>query len=108
MNMHTAHIEEVRAMRSSRERVAALLDRYPRLTPTEIREVVDFMKTGSHLEIGLLTSNSALRPKVDAFMADHGAHFRVTVAECVGVIAAIAAFLGVCWLIWEMLGPVQA
>lgn len=107
MTMQTTHIEEVRALRSSREHVADLLSRYPRLSATEVRDVVDFLKTGRHLEIGLLTSNAAVRPKLDAFMADHGRHFRVTFAESAGVLAAIAAFLTVCWLVWELIGPAQ-
>jgi hypothetical protein len=107
MEMQITHPEEVRALRSSRERVAALLARYPKISSRDRREILDFLKTGRHLEIGLLTANAALRPRLDSFMADHNHHFRVTLAESARVLAAISAFLLVCWLLWELIGPAQ-
>jgi hypothetical protein len=38
-------------------------------------------------------------------MADHRKHFRVGVLEGTRVVAAIAAFLELCWLAWETVKP---
>ena len=62
MNYQTTH-EEVRALRSDRERIADLLSRYPRLSHHETGEIVTFLRTGRHLDIGMLTSSERLRPQ---------------------------------------------
>jgi hypothetical protein len=100
MNYQTTH-EEIRALRADRERVADLLERYPRISAEEIREIITFLRTGRHLEIGLLTSNDRLRPNLDAFMHDHKAHLQVKWREAVALIAGVGALLTMCWLIWE-------
>lgn len=87
------------------ERVAALLGRYPDVSKDEDRAILEFMKNGRHLHIGLLTSNEKLQPKLDAFMDDHKKHFRVSAGEAAAVVTAIAAFLLALWLIWELVRP---
>jgi hypothetical protein len=93
--------EEVRALRADRERVADLLSRYPRVTGDESAEILGFLRTGRHLDVGLLTSNEALKPKLDAFMEDHKSHFQVKWGEGALVVAAIAALIVIFWLVWE-------
>ncbi|MGN6154650.1 MAG: hypothetical protein ACTHN4_02820 [Sphingomicrobium sp.] len=100
MNYPAMH-EEVRALRADRERVADLLSRYPDVTPGESAEILGFLRTGRHLDVGLLTSNVALKPKLDAFMEDHKAHFQVKWSEGVMVVAAIVAIIAIFWLVWE-------
>jgi hypothetical protein len=107
MNAHT-HPEEARALRSSRQRVAELLATYPDISRREKAEIVSFMRTGRHLDIGLLTSNVSLRPKLDAFMADHKHHFRIGLGEGAAVTAVVSAVLVVLALLWEVLTPVAA
>lgn len=101
MRTDTNRGEEARAMRLTRERVAELLSRYPRMAKHEVEEVIEFLRYGRHLEIGLLTSNARIRPQLDAFMAEHKAHFRVKWAEGAAVIAAIVAILAMLWFAWE-------
>jgi len=60
------------------------------------------MKTGRHLDIGLLTSDENLRPNLDAFMEDHKRHFRVSIREATAVVVLIAAFIFASWLFWEL------
>jgi hypothetical protein len=91
-------------MSIQRERVSALLSRYPRVTEQEAREILDFLRTGRHLDVGLLTSDEALRPKLDAFMEEYKAHFRVGFGEAAAVIAGIVALMIVLWLAWEYFG----
>lgn len=106
MNAYTQSAMEARAFRSSRQQAAELLDRYPDISEAERAEIVSFIRTGRHIDIGLLTANEKIRPKIDAFMADHKKEFGLGSREVVTVIAAILAFLAFCWLVWEAIGPV--
>ena len=107
MNAHASRIEGGPWL-TGRERVAQLLERYPHVSKNENREILDFMKTGRHLEIGLLTSNEKLRPNLDAFMKDHERHFSVGFREGTAVVVLIAAFLFVLWLLWDLIGSTPA
>lgn len=89
----------------ARERVAALLRRYPDVSKDENREIVEFMKNGRHLDISLLTSNQSLRPKLDAFIEDHRKHFRASFGEAASIVAIVAAFLLAASLFWELINP---
>ena len=101
MTHQSLHVEEVRALRADRHRVADLLGRYPDLTADEVREIIVFMKTGPNLDIGLLTSNVALRPKLDAFMAEHKAHFRLKWTESLAVTAGVFGVPTAAWALSE-------
>lgn len=104
MNAHASRVE-ADSWPITRERVAALLGRYPDVSKDENRAILEFMTTGRHLDIGLLTSNESLRPKLDAFMEDHKRHFRVSFGEAGAIVVAIAAFLLAASLLWELIGP---
>lgn len=95
--------EQVRALRFDRERIAGLIGRYPTISADETNEVLSFLRNGRHLDVGLLTSNDRLRPKLDAFMEEHKSHFRLSVLESFAVLAAIGAFLYGLWLASEAL-----
>jgi hypothetical protein len=97
------HDRRIAASGSKRERVADLVRRYPQITKEEAIEIIAFMRTGRHLDIGLLTSDEEIRPKLDAFMDDHKADFRVRWWESAAVIGTIAVFLMTFWLVWEAL-----
>jgi hypothetical protein len=101
VNYYRTHPEEVRALRLDRERVSDLLARYPSVSDGESHEILSFLRNGRHLDIGLLTSNRRLRPKLDAFMADHKAHFRIGIGEGTAVIGGILLILALLWLVWE-------
>ena len=93
---------EVRAIRATRDRVAQLLSRYPEVTDDDVVEIVEFLRTGRHLDIGLLTADDELRPKLDAFIEEHKGQLRVRLEELAAVIALLAAFLFTCWLLWSL------
>ena len=105
MTAFTTHPEEARAVRATRDRVGKLLSRYPHVTDGDRREILTFMKEGRHLDIGLLTANDNLRPKLDAFMTDHQRHFRIDAGTMLGVLAMLGAAVISCWLLWELLRP---
>lgn len=100
-----ATVIETGPWQTARERVAALLARYPKVAKNENREILEFMKNGRHLEIGLLTSDEMLKPNLDAFMEDHQKHFRMSFGEAAAVVAMIAAFLLAAWLFWTLVVP---
>jgi hypothetical protein len=101
MNARTSH-EEIKAMRMTRDRAASLLTRYPALSRDESKEVLRFLKSARHLDVGLLSSDDAVRPRLDAFLEDHKKHLGVTALEAGWVIGLILAFLAVCWMLWEI------
>lgn len=100
MNLHVSNMQ-VQPDATSREQVADLLERYPHLSQQEVRQILSFLQTARHLDVGLLTASDRLKPKLDAFMNDHRAHFRVGLGEAAGVIAVIVAVLAILWLVWE-------
>jgi hypothetical protein len=108
MTAYTSHIEEVRAVRSTRDHVASLLSRYPHVSDTDRKEILQFMKEARHLEVGLLTANDNVRPQLDAFMDDHKRHFRLDALDVVRGVTVVAAVLMICWLLWELAMPVAA
>ena len=105
MTAYRSHVEEVRAVRSSRERVGELLSRYPHVSDNDRRKIPAFIRDDRHLDIGLLTSNEKLRPKLDRFMKDHKRHFQIDFVDVVRMLAVITAALMICWLLWELVRP---
>jgi hypothetical protein len=100
MNFQTSHA----GMTVGRERVSGLLSRYPKLSEQEVREILHFLRTGRHLDVGLLTSDEAIRPKLDAFMEEHKSHFRLGFGEGTLVTGAIVALIVLLWIAWELIG----
>jgi hypothetical protein len=101
MNARTSH-EEIKAIRTNRDRAASLLTRYPGLSGEETQEVLRFLKTARHLDVGLLSSDDAIRPRLDAFMEDHRKQFAIGLDEAGKVIAALVAVFIVLLLLWEL------
>jgi hypothetical protein len=97
--------EEARAIRSSRARTAELLGDYPRLSESDRREILEFLQTARHLDIGLLSANDQVAPKLDAFMADHRTELGVSPRDAFRAVALIVGFLFTCWLLWTLLAP---
>jgi hypothetical protein len=104
MNAHTTR-EEARAIRLTPEEVADLLSRYPHVSASEAKLILTFLRSGRHLDVGMLTADDGLKPQLDSFMADHARHFRVGFGEGAAVVAGIAALLALCWLVWEAIKP---
>ncbi|HKX91705.1 MAG TPA: hypothetical protein VJM15_04685 [Sphingomicrobium sp.] len=100
MTSYSSRVEEVRAQRSSRERVAHLLSRYPHVSDGDRDAILSFLKGARHLEIGLLSANDNVGPQLDAFMSDHKSHFGPSWLEASAVAGGIAALLAILWLIW--------
>lgn len=104
MNAHTRR-EEVRAIRLDRQQAADLLARYPQVSDAETNLILTFLRTGRHLDVGMLTADEKLKPQLDRFMLDHGKRLRVSFAEGAALVAGIVGFLLLCWLVWEAVKP---
>jgi hypothetical protein len=89
----------------TREQAADLLVRYPHVSDAEAKLILTFLRHGRHLDVGMLTANQSLKPQLDSFMEDHKKHFRIGLGEGSAVVGAIAAFLAICWLIFEAMAP---
>lgn len=98
---YQSHIEDVRALRGDRDRIAGLLSEYPDIAPHETDEILTYLKSARHLDIGLLSSDALAGAKLERFMAEHKSHFQLALGETVGVISAIVAILAIAWLVWE-------
>lgn len=101
------HREEARAIRSTRARAAELLADYPQLSDAGRREILDYLQTARHLDIGLLSSNDQVAPKLDAFMADHRSELGVSPRDAFRSVALIVSFLFACWLLWTLFDPMS-
>ena len=97
---------QANSARPTCDRIAGLLQRYPKVSDADRKEILSFMKEARHLDVGLLTANDNVRPQLDAFMEDHKRHFRLDVFDAARALALIAAILTVCWLVWELFMPV--
>jgi len=99
MNYQTAPTKEIPRPQPSRERVSRLLFHYPRISDQQSREILDFLRSARHLDLGLLTTNEQIRPQLDAFMADHKRHFRLKWTGGLAVVGGIALLLATLWLL---------
>jgi len=97
----------LRAVPSTRDRVAALLGRYPNVSDKHRKEILAFMKEGRHLDIGLLTVDETVRRQLDAFMNDHKRHFQLNGLDILRALGVTAAVMIVCGLILELFMPVS-
>ena len=89
----------------TREQAADLLARYPRVSDSEAKAIVAFLRKGRHLDVGMLTGDEALKPQLDSFMNDHGKELRLGLGEATAAIVGIGGLLFLCSLIWELVKP---
>jgi len=94
--------------RLTRDQVSDLLVRYPYVSDAEAKLILTFLRHGRHLDVGMLTANQAVKAQLDSFMEDHKRHFRIGIGEGSAVVGAIAAFLAICWFIFEAMAPVTS
>jgi hypothetical protein len=102
MNNH-ARLEEPNPGRLDQRRVTELLARYPDVSVDEARAILNFLRTGRHFDVGLLITNSRLKPNLDAFLKDHRSHFEVEPGRAEAVVGIVVLFLFVLWAFWAVL-----
>lgn len=105
MIFYPAEFNAARVNQSWRERTAELVGRYPAVSDEERHEILDFIRHGRHLEIGLLTSNDKLRAQLDAFMSDHQRQLQIRPLDVLRALVVLAAAFIVCALLWSLIAP---
>ena len=93
MKFHAAQVAD-------RERASELLTRYPKVSDEEAGEILQFLRGGRHLDIGLVSSRDGLRPKLDSFIEDPQEHFRLNWREGAAWVGGILVALVTAFLIW--------
>ena len=85
---------------SQAARAEDIFRRYPDISAEEAHEAVTFLKKGRHLDIGLVTGNTDLKPNIDAFRDAHARALGLGLVE----IVAFTAFFGVMLtlLVWAL------
>ncbi|WP_294287942.1 hypothetical protein [uncultured Sphingomonas sp.] len=83
---------------TTRDRMAALLDRHPNLSPPELSEVIDFLARGPIVDRGMLRGDPAYAATIEAIQAEHKSHFRAGFLPTLAVIALITVPLAV--MLW--------
>lgn len=83
------------------KRCEQLLLRYPDIDADETDEIVQFLKKGSHLEIGLLGARDGVRPQLEAFKRDHRKRFALGPREyALFLLMTLTPLAAICWYVW--------
>ncbi len=85
-----------------RTHIEGLLRRYPKTSDAETSEIINFLATGNHLDVGLVSGSDEFREKVARFRAEHARHFRLKLHEIAMFILAIGGPIAV--MAWRYLG----
>lgn len=99
VNQTSRHISPVNEARMAR--IEALLRRYPELTDDEIQELLLFVRKGPALELGLLSGNDELKPRLDRVRADHHGAFAIGMKEIAVIAALVAVIVLAIVLLWD-------
>jgi hypothetical protein len=85
-----------------RQHIEALLRRYPVTSEAETTEIITFLATGNHLDVGLVSGSDEFAEKVARFRAEHRSHFRLKLHEAALFMLAIGG--PVAAMAWRYLG----
>jgi hypothetical protein len=85
---------------TAREEAAALIDRYPNVSETELARLINLYRGFSALDSALIVSDDRLGPKLDNFYADHRSKLRLPLRQYAGLVAyAMLAVIAVAWAV---------
>ena len=86
----------------SLEEVQSLLGRYPEVDQHERDRIAHFLRRGSPIDIGLLSSNPEVWRAASTFKAQHPSYFSISTRVYIGWIIAIASLAAVMLFIKDM------
>ncbi len=72
-----------------RQRMEHLLRRYPDLSQEETKELLTFLRSGPHLDVGLVTGEDEFREKVRDIRTRYRSEFRLKLRESIFFVALI-------------------
>lgn len=93
---HTRPLDDDRMVR-----IEALLRRYPGLTDEEMHELLQFVRKGPALEIGLISGKDELKPQLDRFRADHAQDLSIGGREIAIIAALVIVVVVAVILLWD-------
>ncbi|MDQ8756828.1 hypothetical protein RCO27_11375 [Sphingosinicella sp. LHD-64] len=82
-------------------RMEALLRRYPGLTDDETHALLQFVRNGPALELGLISGKDDLKPQLDRFRADHAKALSIGMREIAIIAALVIAVVVAVVLLWD-------
>ncbi len=85
-----------------RQHIEALLGRYPETSAAETAEIIAFLATGNHLDVGLVSGSDEMKGKVARVRAEHRRHFRLKLHEIALFLLAVGGPVAV--MAWRFLG----
>ena len=97
----TSSAEQTLAGEGRRDRVEALLRRYPETSAAETAEIIHFLKKGPLFDVGLVTGNDELKPTVERIRREHRAEFSLGLREYAIVAAIVIALIVVGAILWN-------
>ena len=80
----------------------ALLMRYPNLSETELATLINLFPNIRILDLGLMTSDDRLAPKLDAFRRDHRKQLKTPISSVIAFLAVPAIVIVVLLLGWAL------
>ena len=84
------------------EATEALLERFPDIDEAETKRIAAFIRSGSSLDIGLLSSNQPAWAKVETLRADRPELFRMSARGWVSVAVMAAFTAGIIWMLYAL------
>lgn len=85
------------------EEARELLWAYPELAPEQIGRLIDIFPKLPILDVGLMTSDERLAPKLDAFQREHGRKIRMSlVSVLIPLSYPVIMALVVLWAIFRL------
>ena len=85
-----------------RQHIEGLLRRYPQTSEAETKEIITFLATGNHIDVGLVSGSDEFKEKVARFRAEHSSHFRLKLHEAALFLLLVGG--PVAALSWRYLG----
>lgn len=85
-----------------RQHIEGLLRRYPNISEAETQDIITFLGTGNHLDVGLVSGSDELKETVARFRKEHSRHFRLKLYEVALFLLAIGGPIAA--MAWRYLG----
>jgi hypothetical protein len=85
-----------------RQQIEGLLRRYPQTSEAETKEIITFLATGNHLDVGLVSGSDEFKDKVERFRAEHKSHFRLKLYEAALFVVLVGGPIAA--MAWRYLG----
>ena len=98
----TAPGNDNRTTTAGPEHILQLIRRYPHISGVEASEILRHIRTARYAEIARLTSDEAVRSKLDHLIANHKHEFEWSAVDWIAPIALAVGLLAIVWMLWSL------